>query len=393
MKTVLFGNGSHAEIPMIKEAKRLGWHVISTGTDRNGLGHKLTDEYVYGDFSDKNFIYELAKEKKADAIVSACNDFSYIATAYACEKLGLKGHDSYETAKTIHHKDKFRKLTKQLGIKTPEVHECFNIDELSSILDNVSFPVMVKPVDLTGGKGVKICSDRNETIEAAKKAFDLSREDHIIVEEFISGSNHGSSFLIKNGKVIYGIFDDEQYGRNKYLVLGASSPSKTTDDSAKKQLIKDIEKIACHLKLVDGLFHAQYIIDKDNYPVIIDPCRRAPGDLYVLLAKYATGVDYPREIFACETGEQLNTDYVVEDNYIARECIMSERTGAIESINIDGSLKQFIIDKMIWANNGDQIEDIMKYKAGIIIMKFDDRETMDFVLDNYSSLVNITVKE
>ena len=182
MKKVLFGGGSHAEIPMIEEAKKAGWYVITTGNNRDGLGHKYADEYIPGDFSDKEFITDLASKKKVDAIVSGTNDFSYISTAYACEKLGLKGHDSYEKSLIIHHKDKFRKLTRSLGIKTPFMYECYDLAELDEIIDKISYPVLVKPVDLTGGKGVKVCNNETDVKLYAKEAFELTRQDHIIIE-------------------------------------------------------------------------------------------------------------------------------------------------------------------------------------------------------------------
>lgn len=393
MQRILFGNGSHAELPMIQEAKKAGYYVITTGTNKEGIGHQYADEYVYGDFSDKDFIWKLAKEKEVQGIVSACNDFSYIATAYACEKLGLPGHDSYEVSQIIHHKDQFRKMTRSLGIRTPLVCECYDIDGIDEIVKNIKYPVLVKPVDLTGGKGVKVCHNDEEVRIAAKDAFSLTRQDHIIIEEFIFGSNHGASFLIKDQKVVYGIFDDEQYGLNKYLVLGACSPSKDTKEETKRQLIHDINLIADHLKLTDGLFHTQFIVTNKDEAVIIDPCRRAPGDLYVLLSKYVTGVDYPKEIFNSEIGKGIDTSYSIENNIVARECIMADKAGVIDSIYIDEFVKKHIVHQLIWAKEGDRVDDIMKYKAGILIMKFDTLADMDYVLDHYSSLVKIVFKE
>ena len=393
MRRVLFGGGSHAELPMIEEAKKAGWYVITTGTNRDGLGHQYADEYVYGDFSDKEFILNLAKEKKVEAIVSGCNDFSYISTAYACEQLGFKGHVSYETSMIIHQKDRFRKMTRSIGITTPKYCECYDIDTIDSLLTEMKYPVLVKPIDLTGGKGIKVCYSNEEVRTAAIDAFCLTRQDHIIIEEFIFGTNHGASFLLKDQKVIYSIFDDEQYGLNKYLVLGACSPSTDLKDSSKKQLIEDVNKIAKHLQLVDGLFHTQFILKENGEIVIIDPCLRAPGDLYVLLAKYVTGVNYPKEIFNAETGEGVNDSYVVEDNIVARECIMTYRTGIISSIYIDDYIKEHIVHSLIWAKPGDCVEDIMKYKAGILIMKFDRYEDMKNVLAQYPLLVKIEFEE
>lgn len=393
MKKILFTGGSHAELPMIEEAKKANWYVITTGTNKDGLGHKLADEYIYGDFSDKEFVYNLAKEKKVDAIFSGCNDFAYISTAYACDKLNIKGHDSYEVAKIIHHKDSFRELTNSLNIRTPKNYQCFNINELNKILDEIGCPIVVKPVDLTGGKGVKICNSKEEAITAFNNAMKATRENHVVIEEYIVGTNHGASFLLKDQKVIYKVFDNEQYYLNKYLVAGASMPGDISND-AKNVLISDVEKIAEKLNLVDGLFHFQFILeDKSGYPIIIDPCRRSPGDLYVLLAKYASGVDYPKEILNAETNNSINTNYIQKNNNVARECLMASKKGIVKSINISDIVKEHTIYEMIWGNKGDVVEDELKYKVGIILTKFDTADEMNKVANNWYNYVGIETED
>ena len=98
MKKMLLLGGSHAEIPMIQAAKKMGYYVITSGNQADGLGHPYGDEYIKKDFSDKDAILQLAKEEQIDAICSGCNDFACLTAAYVAEKLGLPGHDSYETA-------------------------------------------------------------------------------------------------------------------------------------------------------------------------------------------------------------------------------------------------------------------------------------------------------
>lgn len=389
-KKLLVTGGSHAELPLIEAAKKEGWYVITTGNNEDGLGHKAADEYVPGDFSDKEFVYHLAKEKGVQAIVSGCNDFAYIATAYACEKLQLPGHDSYEVSKIIHHKNEFREMTRRLGIKTPKVFQCGSVEDLISASQEIQFPLVIKPIDLTGGKGVQICYNLEEAKAAYKTATDFTREAIVIAEECITGSNHGASMLLKDKRVVWSLFDNEQYFLNKYLVAGACSPS-NIPQAAIFQLIKDVEKIAKHLCLADGLFHLQFILDDNGIPTIIDPCRRAPGDLYILLAKYVTEVDYPLEIVKAEVGEKLQDSYYCAHNCIARECIMAEKKGQIKEILIDEKIKEYIFDELIWGKTGDTVEDELKYKAGILFMRFESAKEMNDILAVYNNLVKIEV--
>ena len=63
MKKILITGGSHAEVPLIKEARRENYYVITTGNNTAGMGHALADKYVPGDFSDKEFVYRLARKE------------------------------------------------------------------------------------------------------------------------------------------------------------------------------------------------------------------------------------------------------------------------------------------------------------------------------------------
>jgi len=69
MSSLLILGGGHSEIPLIKASKELGFYVITTGYNRDGLGHKYSDEYIYADFSNKDEILNIVKERKIDFIV------------------------------------------------------------------------------------------------------------------------------------------------------------------------------------------------------------------------------------------------------------------------------------------------------------------------------------
>ena len=166
MKKILVLNGSHAEIPLIVEAKKSGWHVTTTGNNKTAIGHHYADENIFGDYSDCEFIYQLAKNLSVDAIISCCNDFGYISTAYACEKLHLRGHDSYENACIIHNKKIFREVMQTLNLPTPKFVTCSSADELPAIYGKLNFPLIVKPTDLTSGNGVRVCHNEVELEQA-----------------------------------------------------------------------------------------------------------------------------------------------------------------------------------------------------------------------------------
>ena len=382
-KKLLILGGSHAEIPLIKAAQALGLFVITTGNNRDGLGHPYADKTVFADFSDKDAMLELARSEGVQAVCSGCNDFALLSTVYVCEKLGLPGHDSYATSLEIHHKDKYRALATRLKIPTPRALVVRSADEFEVAIANLTFPIIVKPVDLTGGKGIHRAANPEEAREAYKDACSRTRQDHIVVEEFVQGTNHGFSAMLVKGRVAFAFADNEQYYINKYMVSGANSPSTSGSETLAK--LRDYsERIARELNLVDGILHIQYIEKTDGTPVIIEICRRPPGDLYIKFVKYATEIDYPKFIVLAETGEDISgIKDIPTQGFWLRHCIMADRqagengcSGIVREVTFAPEIQGNIVEKFLWYKPGDVVTDKLMYKAGIVFFKFDTLEEM-----------------
>lgn len=398
-KKILLLGGGHAEIPLIQAAHELGWYVITTGNAREGLGHPYADKNVFADFSDKDTMLELAKSEGVQAVCSGCNDFALLSTVYVCEKLGLPGHDSYATSLKIHHKDKYRALATRLGIPTPRALVVRSAADFETAITQLTFPIIVKPVDLTGGKGIHRAANADEAREAYKDACSRTRQDHIVVEEFVQGSNHGFSAMLVKGKVAFAFSDNEQYYINKYMVSGANSPS-TSSDKTLAMLREYSERIAQELHLVDGILHIQYIERADGTPIIIEICRRPPGDLYIKFVKYATGVDYPKFIVQAETGEDISSIAdVPTQGFWLRHCIMSDCQagdngciGTVHDVVFAPEIQGNIVEKFLWYKPGEVITDKLTYKAGIVFFKFDTLAEMQDKTARMTELAKILIE-
>lgn len=400
-KKLLLLGGTHAEIPLIKAAQALGWFVITTGNNRDGLGHPYADKTVFENYSNKEAMLELARAEGVQAVCSGCNDFSLLSTVYVCEKLGLPGHDSFATALQIHHKDKYRALATRLGIPTPRAMVVHNAQEFEAAIGSLAFPIIVKPVDLTGGKGIHRAANAEEARAAYSDATSRTREDHVVVEEFVEGTNHGFSAMLVKGKVAFAFADNEQYFVNKYLVSGANSPS-TTSDSGLAKLRDYSERIARELHLVDGILHIQYIEKTDGTPVIIEICRRPPGDLYIKFVQYATGVDYPKFIIMAETGMDISSiPDVPTQGYWLRHCIMAgpeggaftdadkQRPKIVREVVFAPEIQGNVVEKFLWYKPGEPVMDPLTYKAGIVFFKFGSLAEMQDKTARMTELVQV----
>jgi len=374
-KKILIAGGGYADIPLIQAAQALGFYVITSGNRAEDLGHRYADECCLADFSDKETMLKLSKSLGIDAICASCNDFSALSAAYVAEQMGLPGHDTYDTARIIHHKDLYRSFALENGISSPHAHGFDSVEAALEVLEQFKFPVIIKPVDLTGGKGISTVMHVDDARIALEGAFMRSRAKRVVVEEFIEGSRHGLSTFIRDGQVVFHFNDDEHYYLNPYLVSAASFPANTTDEVVEK-LSKAAEKIVALLQLKTGIFHIQYILRGDE-PVIIEICRRAPGDLYTRFVQHATGVDYPSFIVRASAGMECDElEQVAPSGYYTRHCVMTSRTGIVHDVVFDPSIRENVIDQFLWWKTGDRIDDFMTQKCGIVYLQFNSMDEM-----------------
>lgn len=374
-KKLLIAGGGYADIPLILAAKSLGFYVITSGNREADLGHRNSDECFLEDFSNKDAMLNLAQRLEIDAICASCNDFSAITSAYIAEKMGLPGHDSYETTLLIHHKDQYRKFAQKHNIPSPLAEGFTSVKDALASLINFQLPIIIKPVDLTGGKGVSKITNIEDAQEKLEKAFDVSRAKRVIIEEFLEGSRHGLSTFIRDGRVVFYFNDNEHYYLNPYLVSAASTPSIVSSEAV-NSLCKTAEKIASLLNLKTGIFHIQYIL-RQGEPVIIEICRRAPGDLYIKFVQIATGIDYPSFIVKAASGMNCNDlIQVPPKGYFTRHCMMTSQNGTLKNISISPSVKSNIIDQLIWWQKGEQVQNFLTHKFGIVFLQFSSVEEM-----------------
>ncbi len=225
------------------------------------IGHSYADEYICADYSDKEKILEIVKEKQIDRIVSCANDFGVLTACYVAEKMGWPGHDSYETAVTLHHKDKFKEFTYENDIPSPRSYSFQDKDLALEHIKNVEYPIIVKANDLTGGKGILKAENEAEAKKAVDNAFSKSRDKNIVIEPYIEGTQHTIVTFLVNKKIVAYSSCNCYSPINPYLIQTEILPADDIDE-LKDELFGIVEKIASKLDLADGILALQYIKEK-----------------------------------------------------------------------------------------------------------------------------------
>ena len=202
MNILILGAGLMQK-PAILSAKEEGFTVNVIDADDKAVAIPYADTFRKIDLKDKEGILEYAKELKASegglaAVFTAGTDFS-ASVSYVCEALGLPAH-SHQAAINASVKTVMRQCFKEAGVPSPEFFKVGKEDLRHCELPaNMSFPLVVKPVDNMGARGCRMVRSQVEFLPALKAAVECSRTGYAIVEEYMEGPEYSIDALVQNG--------------------------------------------------------------------------------------------------------------------------------------------------------------------------------------------------
>ena len=390
-KRVLVLNASCSEEGLIRALKKLGCYVITTGNRPDHPGHKLADEYVYGNYVDKELIYDLAQQLKVDAVCPATGDLSVMTAAYVSERLGFTGQDSYAISQILHNKDQFAEFAdKTDGIYSPATVYFSDLRQAEEWAEREEhrYPLIVKPVDLDGGVGIQRVDSLEELLGSIRYAFEKSFDKRILVQEFLEGTLHALCTFLVDQKVAAACPDSNYSYINPYRVEVVVFPS-NCEQAMQQDLIRQIELIADKLHLTDGIFHVQYIV-RDGKPYIIECMRRVLGNMYSISANhFGDGFDwdYWEARAKCGFGCSGFPEHVPQKGVWAHRVLLADRNGVLKGFEIPPSMEKYIYHKRFMRSPGYEITNHMSDVMGILFMEFSSQEEMmEIAVERFSEV-------
>ena len=383
-KKVLLLCSSHNDLGLIRALRKLGFYIIVTGNVENLPGQKWCDKFIKADYSDKNLILEIAKTEKIDAVCQCCNDFGVYTAAFVAERMNLPGYDSYNTTLTLHNKDLFKKFAQENNILTPHASSFTDVLTALKYVEDAVYPIIIKPTDCSAGNGISKADNISEAVKAVNIAFQKSRSKRIVIEPFVSGTQHGFCTFLKEKKVVAICSNNEYSLLNPYRVEIDTFPADNFEE-VKSILIAEIEKIARLLSLKDGIFHLQYIYD-GNKPMIIEVMRRILGNMYHVPGNNLSGIDWEYWEVRAKCGlscEKFPID-PIQEGFFAYKTLLANRNGVIKSIDIPSLYEKYMDSSYMLHKVGHEVKNYMSEPIGFLFFTFPSYSVMkSTLLDHY----------
>ena len=394
-KRILFLGGAYSQIPIIKEAKKRNWYIITCDYLPDNPGHKLANEYY--NISTTNFegVLALAIKVKPDFVFAYASDPAAATAAFVAEQLGLPGN-SYKSICTLAEKDLFRAFLTENGFNAPQAVSIKTTDNVYEKISALKLPIIVKPTDSSGSKGVSKVTSPEGLQSAVDYAYSFSRNKRIIAEEFIECDKpqlHGDGFVVK-GELIFSYLGDHHYDKkiNPFVPFSTTWPSRQDENI--------IQKIEIELKRAiklsgyrNGAVNIEVRVNNKGEIFIMEIGPRSGGNFVPQVINYATGFDMvsasldviDRRKVQCHSKGQGNTAYYV---------IHTEHNGILNKLSLNTVITPFVKEFHQYIQPGEKVISFQGSNAaiGVLILLFNNREEMECIMTNISEYINLKIE-
>lgn len=397
-KLMLLG-GLRYLLPVIEEAHKLGIYVITVDYLPNNVAHRYSDEYHNVSILDKEAVLKLAQELEIDGIMSFAVDPGVVTAAYVAEKMGLPFQGSYESVRILQDKALFRKFLTENGFNVPNAKGYDKIEDALKDIEYFHWPIIVKPVDSAGSKGVSRVDNPEDLEKAIEYALSESHSGNFIIEDFLEKEGHSSdtdSFTI-DGKLIYCSFSDQRFDENAdnpYTPSAYSWPS-TMPKEVQEELTSELQRLMTLLDMKTGIYNIETRLSKNGKSYIMEVSPRGGGNRLAEMLKYASRT--PLIANAVKAAVGLPVDEMGMPRYyghLAEVILHSDKDGSFEKIELSEGNGDYVIDTDLWVNPGDLVHGFSgaNNAIGTLALRFPSKERLEEAMADISSWCKVVVR-
>ncbi len=400
MKKILLLGGSAQQVIAIKTAKQLGYYTVLCDFLPDNPGQYEADKYYNISTTDIEAVYEVANTEQVSGILAYASDPAALPAAVVCERLGLPTNPS-ESVAILGVKHKFREFLRTHGFACPKVYSFSpnqDIEEIKAAIREFTFPIVVKPTDSSGSKGVSMLESLDSLEKAIAWADSYSRNKILIIEEFITRGFPaviGGDIFVNNGKIVlYGEMSCLRGEGGKGLIpIGKKKPSGL--NKLQTQRVHDeLQRIVTALDVRFGELNIEILLDKEDNVHFLELGPRAGGNMIPLQLSDAFGVDLVKANVLAAMGEDPQIDLNPPSECFMTYVLHSYEDGKFKGVDYSPEVADYIYRKVIYKQPGDKVEtfDGAGKAVGIIFLRIPTEQQMLAIYNRMEDLIKVELQ-
>ena len=390
--------GSLSQLSAIKKAREMGCYIIICDTNEDAPGKQYAHEFYNISTTDKEAVLKLAQSLQIDGIVCYVADSGALTVAYVAERLGLPSHP-YKSVEVLTNKDLFREFQKENNFNVPKAEGFHSFEKAKAHFHHFKMPVMIKPVDSSGSRGVSKIDSIEQLEEKVNLALRFSNCKRFIIEEYIEnyGPHIGGDGFSVEGKLVFRCFSNEYFSTdciNPFVSVIATWPYSMSEHIQNK-IHYEIQRVLDLLKMKTGSYNFDIRIDDNENVYLIEVTPRNGGDWNPEAIQYATGIDLIEYTIKAALGEDCSdVKMIAPSGYWATYVLNSEKSGVFKGLEIQRDfLEKNIVEHELVVKPNDTISSLSgsHEKLGLMLLTFNSKSDMNERIGNISKLVKLKI--
>ncbi len=323
-KKLLILGSDFGTYDLVTEARRMGIYTIVADTMETSPTKEAADEAWQISTTDYETLEKKIAEENVNAILAGASEFNLENVRYLCHKLGLPVYcDSDEAWSVARNKGKFKSLCKKHGVPVAQDYKL--TDELSrEELDQIVYPVVVKPVDMSGNRGVSFCANEEELVAGYKEARELSSNDNIIVERQLNGPEFTGYYVLADGEVSLSYYTSAHHQKgelhNLYTLEDITDHRlKQYMDEVNEGLKKVFKEAGCR----EGVCWIECMYDDDGHFYVLEMGYRLAGPVLYVMYEKCSGFNTMRWQIETAFGVKHTPEMLPAEPPVFKQCVAS----------------------------------------------------------------------
>lgn len=400
LRTLVLLGGSRQQVVAIEAAKACGYRTVLCDYLPDNPGQYHADAFYQVSTTDREAVLEVACAEQAEGIIAYSSDPAAPTAAFVAEAIGLPANP-LSSVEILSEKHLFRQYLREQGFPCPQAFS-FSVDvpfgQVALQAAALNYPLVVKPTDSSGSKGVHVVKKQSELSQAIEYASKFSRNGILICEEFIERGFPnviGGDVFVRDGKVkFWGLMSCLRDERQSLVPIGKSIPLEL--DADRYERVQDVlQRLIDSLGILFGEFNVEIILGTDGVPYILELGSRAGGNMIPVQLSDASGIDLVRANVMCAMGDDpgaLAWDARHDATHAYLSYVLhSLEDGIFEGIELSKEAAQHCYRQVIYQDVGSPVFRFTgaDKALGILFFRFDNAGQLDTFVDEIEVQVSI----
>ncbi|KUL34516.1 ATP-grasp domain-containing protein [Actinoplanes awajinensis] len=395
-RNLIILGGSEDQVPAYLEGRRLGYRVIGIDQKPDALGAELADEFLCLTTREPEAIAKRLGDIDVAAVISPASDAAQASVAALSKHYGTAFQPSPAAVRASEDKNYFHSVVEKLSFPRYRSLKGDDPDALIAAAAGMTYPLVVKPTDSSGSKGLSCVPEPAQLRAAIGTARKNSFASEVLIEELVDGRHYSLECFAQNGRPAFTVVTERIITPLPHMISVSHVTPAALGCSIQGRLLDMITAIFGELGHRSGPVNFDFVLTPAGDVHFIEMGARLGGNGMPLLASHAFGVNTVEAAIRLAAGEALDLGTHPRPRFVMLRILTAETDGTLVSVAGVSTVRALteVTELRLFKAPGSRVNRYTQaaHKLGYLILAADSREALSQALDTSLATLHFEIE-